>query len=560
MFIPTTKDEAKARRWDALDIIIITGDSYIDSPYIGAAVIGKVLISAGFRVGIIAQPDVNSENDISRLGEPKLFWGVTGGCIDSMVANYTALKRFRKSDDYTPGGKNTRRPDRAVIIYSNLIRRYFKSTAPIVLGGVEASLRRVAHYDFWSNKIRRSILFDAKADYLIYGMGERAVVDIAESLSDGERAENICGLCFISKTKKEKYIELPSFEEVSNDKNEFTKMFLTFAENNDPKSASGLCQMHGNRFLIHNPPAKYLSTEELDKVYELDYEYAQAPYYEKFGKVKALETIKFSLQTHRGCYGQCSFCSIAVHEGATVRCRSERSIIREAKKIISLPGFKGYIKDVGGPTANMYGIECAKKIKSGICKDKNCLGSEVCSTLNVEHNRQILLIEKLRKLSGVKKVFVASGIRYDLIFADKKFGEKYLYEIVKHHVSGQMKIAPEHTENNVLKLMNKPDKNLLRKFREKFFKLTKVVGKNQFLTFYLIAAHPGCTENDMKKLKFFMNTEMKIHPEQTQIFTPLPSTLSTLMYYTETDPLTGEKLFVEKDTNRKEKQKRIVVG
>ena len=560
MFIPTTKDEAKARRWDALDIIIITGDSYIDSPYIGAAVIGKVLISAGFRVGIIAQPDVNSENDISRLGEPKLFWGVTGGCIDSMVANYTALKRFRKSDDYTPGGKNTRRPDRAVIIYSNLIRRYFKSTAPIVLGGVEASLRRVAHYDFWSNKIRRSILFDAKADYLIYGMGERAVVDIAESLSDGERAENICGLCFISKTKKEKYIELPSFEEVSNDKNEFTKMFLTFAENNDPKSASGLCQMHGNRFLIHNPPAKYLSTEELDKVYDLDYEYAQAPYYEKFGKVKALETIKFSLQTHRGCYGQCSFCSIAVHEGATVRCRSERSIIREAKKIISLPGFKGYIKDVGGPTANMYGIECAKKIKSGICKDKNCLGSEVCSTLNVEHNRQILLIEKLRKLSGVKKVFVASGIRYDLIFADKKFGEKYLYEIVKHHVSGQMKIAPEHTENNVLKLMNKPDKNLLRKFREKFFKLTKVVGKNQFLTFYLIAAHPGCTENDMKKLKLFMNTEMKIHPEQTQIFTPLPSTLSTLMYYTETDPLTGEKLFVEKDTNRKEKQKRIVIS
>ncbi len=558
MFIPTTKNEAQKLGWDAFDVILISGDSYIDSPYIGTAIIGKILMKAGFRVGIIAQPDVKSEKDITRLGEPNLFWGVSGGCIDSMVANYTALKKFRKSDDYTPGGINNRRPDRAVLAYSNLIRRYFKNTVPIVLGGVEASLRRVAHYDFWSNKVRRSILFDAKADYLVYGMAERATIDLAESLSAGKSVEKVRGICFISKERNNDFIELPDYEEVSKNKDKFSEMFLTFSKNNDPQSAKGLCQKHDNRYLIHNPPAKYLSTEELDELYELGYERTQSPYYEKSGKVKALETIKFSISTHRGCYGQCSFCSIAVHEGATVRCRSEESIIKEAQEIISLPDFKGYINDVGGPTANMYGIECAKKIKSGICVDKNCLGSEVCSTLNVDHNRQILLIEKLRKLPGVKKVFVASGIRYDMIFDDKKSGAKYLKEIIEHHVSGQMKIAPEHTEDKILKLMNKPGKDLLIKFREEFYKITKVAGKNQFLTFYLIAAHPGCNEKDMKDLKDFMNNVMKIQPEQVQIFTPLPSTLSALMYYTEQNPLTGEKLFVEKDGNRKDKQKKIV--
>jgi len=558
MFIPTTKDEVKKLGWERLDVILVSGDSYIDSPYIGIAVIGKVLMKAGFRVGIIAQPDINSEKDITRLGEPELFWGVSGGCIDSMVANYTALKKFRKSDDYTPGGINNRRPDRAVLAYSNLIRRFFKNTAPIVLGGVEASLRRIAHYDFWSNKIRRSILFDAKADYLVYGMGERAVVELAENLSSNKPVNNVRGICYISKDNNGNFVELPSYEEVSKDKNKFTEMFLTFSKNNDPQSAIGLCQKHADRYSIHNPPAKYLSTEELDAVYDLGYERVQSPFYEKSGKVKALETIKFSVSTHRGCYGQCSFCSIAIHEGATVRCRSEESIIKEAREIISLPNFKGYINDVGGPTANMYGCECDKKIKSGICDKKKCLGSKVCSTLNVDHNRQIMLLEKLRNLPGIKKVFVASGIRYDMIFADKVSGEKYLWEIIEHHVSGQMKIAPEHTEDKVLQLMNKPGKDILMKFREDFYKITKAVGKNQFLTFYLIAAHPGCTEKDMIDLKDFMNNVMKIQPEQVQIFTPLPSTLSALMYYTEKNPLTGEELFVEKDANRKEKQKRIV--
>ena len=558
MFIPTTKNEIKKLGWDELDVILISGDSYIDSPYIGVAVIGKILMKAGFRVGIIAQPDINSSKDITRLGEPNLFWGVSGGCIDSMVANYTALKKFRKTDDYTPGGKNNRRPDRAIIVYSNLIRRYFKNTVPIVLGGVEASLRRVAHYDFWSNKIRRSILFDAKADYLVYGMGERAIIELAENMTVGKSAEKIRGICFISKEKNNDFIELPDYEEVSKNKQKFSEMFLTFSKNNDPKTAKGLCQKHNDRYLIHNPPAKYLTTNELDEIYELGYERAQSPYYEKLGKVKALETIKFSILTHRGCYGQCNFCSIGVHEGTTVRCRSEASIIKEAKGIISLSDFKGYIKDVGGPTANMYGIECEKKLKSGICTDKNCLGNKVCSTINVDHNRQIMLIEKLRKLAGVKKVFIASGIRYDMIFADKKNGKKYLKEVVQHHVSGQLKVAPEHSEDEVLRLMNKPGKEILRRFREEFFKLSKEAGKNQFLTFYLIAAHPGCTENDMKKLKCFMNKEMKIHPEQVQIFTPLPSTMSALMYYTETDPLSGAKIFVEKAPHKKERQKKIV--
>ena len=558
MFIPTTKDEVEKFGWDALDVILVSGDSYIDSPYIGTAIIGKILMKAGFRVGIIAQPDIKSEKDITRLGEPELFWGVSGGCIDSMVANYTASKKFRKSDDYTPGGKNDRRPDRAVLTYSNLIRRFFKNTAPIVLGGVEASLRRVAHYDFWSNKLRRSILFDAKADYLVYGMAERAIVQLAENLSSNKPVNNVRGICYISKEKNENFIELPCFEEVSKEKDKFTEMFLTFSKNNDPQTAKGLVQKHDKRYLIHNPPAKYLTTEELDAVYDLGFERVQSPYYEKFGKVKALETIKFSISTHRGCYGQCSFCSIAVHEGTTVRCRSEESIIREAREIISLPDFKGYINDVGGPTANMYGFECDKKIKSGICVDKKCLGKEVCTTLNVDHNRQIMLLEKLQNLPGVKKVFVASGIRYDMIFADKTNGEKYLWDIVEHHVSGQMKIAPEHTEDKILELMNKPAKDILIKFRDEFYKITKAVGKNQFLTFYLIAAHPGCNESDMRDLKEFMNRVMKIQPEQVQIFTPLPSTLSALMYYTEQNPLTGEKLFVEKDGNRKEKQKKIV--
>jgi len=558
VFLPTTEQELGQLGWDHLDVILVTGDSYIDSPFIGVAVIGKVLLRAGYRVGVIAQPDPHSPADITRLGEPSLFWGVTAGSIDSMVANYTATKKHRKSDDYTPGGYNGRRPDRASIVYTNLIRKYFKNTRPIVLGGIEASLRRVAHYDYWSDRIRRSILFDAKADLLLYGMAERSVVELAASLRQSQDYHEIRGLCYISPEKKEGYLELPSFEQVVADKSAFIEMFHTFYQNNDPLTAHGLCQGHQNRFLIQNPPAPHPTQAELDAVYTLRFERAQHPYYEQKGRVKALETIQFSIPTHRGCYGECNFCAIAVHEGRTVRWRSQASILAEAEELTHHPNFKGIIRDVGGPTANMYGFECAKKLADGNCVNRGCLYPDICPALKIDHAQQVDLLKKLRKIKGVKKVFVASGIRYDMVLADKKSGPDYLNEIVHYHVSGQLKVAPEHTEEHILSRMRKPEKESLLAFKDQFDKLSREAGKPQFLTYYLIAAYPGCSETDMHKLRAFASRKLRIHPEQVQIFTPTPSTYSTLMYYTESDPFTGESLFVEKNPARKERQKQIV--
>jgi uncharacterized radical SAM protein YgiQ len=563
MFLPTTKQELDALGWDKLDIILVTGDSYIDSPFIGAAVIGKMLAREGYRVGIIAQPDLKTAADITRLGEPRLFWGVTGGCIDSMIANYTSLKKKRRSDDYTPGGQNTRRPDRAAIVYTNLIRQHFKNTAPIVLGGLEASLRRVAHYDYWDDHVRGSILFDAKADYLLYGMAEKAAIELAAALVKGESPRNIHGLCFIASEAempsiRENYGELPSLDAVEKDKQAFTAMFHAFYRNNDPITAKGLYQKHGNRYLVQNPPQPSMTQKELDAVFDLSFERAQHPYYERLGKVKALETIKFSILSHRGCYGECNFCAIAVHEGRTVQWRSEASIIAEAKELTTYPDFTGFIRDVGGPTANMYGFECGQKLERGACPAKRCLYPEVCPTLKPDHSKQISLLKKLRKIEGIKKVFVASGVRYDAVLADKKFGEAYLEEVVRHHVSGQMKVAPEHSEKAVLDLMGKPDTKSLLKFKADFDRLSKAAGKEQFLTYYLIAAHPGCTAADMGKLKAFAAKNLKMNPEQVQVFLPAPSTYSSLMYYTGIDPFTGKTLFVEKELPKKEFQKRIV--
>lgn len=557
-FLPTTLEEMQTRGWDELDVIIISGDSYIDSPFIGAAVIGRVLEHAGFRVGVIAQPDINSNADITRLGEPALFWGVTGGSVDSMVTNYTANKYPRRTDDYTPGGENNRRPDRAVIAYTNLIRRFYKNTRPIVLGGIEASLRRVAHYDFWSNSVRRSVLFDAKADYILYGMAERSVVELAKALQSGEDPTSIRGLCYITRQPPDGYIVLPDFETVASDKLAFINMFHAFYQNNDPVTAKGLIQRHGDRLLVQNPPGAYATQKDLDDIYALPFQRVQHPYYEKQGSVRALDTIGFSLSTHRGCYGECNFCAIAVHEGRTVRWRSQDSIIREATALTKLPGFKGYISDVGGPTANMYGFECRKKVRSGVCVDKRCIYPEVCDALKPDHQPQIELLRRLRKLPGVKKAFVASGIRYDMIAADTIHGNEYLKEIVDEHVSGQLKVAPEHSEKSVLDKMGKPGPASLIKFKEKFDSLSAQVGKRQFLTYYLIAAHPGCTDLDMFRLKRFASQELQIAPEQVQIFTPTPSTYSTLMYYTGLDPFTLKPLFVEKDPIRREKQKQIV--
>ena len=560
MFLPTTVLEAKELGWNKLDIILVSGDTYVDSPYIGIAILGKILMDKGFRVAIIAQPDINCPNDITRLGEPELFWGVTGGSVDSMVANYTASKKKRKNDDYTPGGENNRRPDRAVIAYTNLIRRNFKNTKPIIIGGIEASLRRVTHYDFWSNKLRRSILFDSKADYLVYGMGEKTIIEIAQKLQKAKSITGLRGLSYISDENKYEYLQLPSFEETVKDKNKFIEMFNTFYLNNDPLSAKGLVQKHGDKFLIQNPPQFNPTTEEMDYYHDLQYERETHPYYKKWGNVKALDTIRFSINTHRGCYGECNFCAIAVHQGQTISGRSEYSILNEAKEFTKFKNFKGIISDVGGPTANMYGFECVKKLKLGNCPDKRCVAPTTCKTLRPTHKPQIDLLKKLRKLDGIKKVFVASGIRYDMVLDDKLYGEEYLKEIVQHHTSGQMKIAPEHSEDKVLELMGKPGKRYLTDFRDKFYKYSKEVGKNQFLTYYMIAAHPGCTENDMHKLKEFTSEKLEISPEQVQIFTPTPSTYSTLMYYTEINPFTGEKLFVENDPNKMIIQKNIATA
>lgn len=557
MFIPTTREEINKLGWEKPDIILVTGDTYIDSPHTGTAVIGKLLLKTGYRVAIIAQPDVNSDSDITRLGEPSLFWGVTSGCVDSMVANYTATKKKRKQDDFTPGGENNRRPDRAVIGYSNLIRRFFKNTKSIVLGGIEASLRRVPHYDYWDDRVRRSILFDAKANFLIYGMGEKTVLELAEKLKNSEFPEYVRGLCYIAPAPKDGYDLLPSYEEVMSDKTKFTEMFNTFYSSANPLTAKGLCQKHADRYLVHNPPQNNLTAEELSKIYDMDYERDIHPYYKKYGHVRALETIRFSITTHRGCYGECNFCSLAVHQGTTVISRTEESIIDEAKRITKLPGFKGYILDVGGQTANMYGTGCSREEKH--CGDKKCLYPEICKNLDLNHKKQLELLLKLRALPNIKKVFVASGIRYDLVLGDKRYGTIYLKELVLHHISGQLKIAPEHSEDVVLKRMGKPGKNCLIDFKKLFDDLNRQYGKEQFLTYYFIAAHPGCDIGEMKKLKEFAETELHMIPEQMQIFTPTPSTYSTLMYYTGQDPFTGENVFVEKDIRRKGAQKEIIL-
>ncbi|MGE5314401.1 MAG: YgiQ family radical SAM protein [Acidobacteriota bacterium] len=560
MFLPTTREEVRELGWDGLDVILVSGDTYIDSSYSGISVIGHVLVDAGFHVGVIAQPDLHSDADIARLGEPRLFWGVSAGCVDSMVANYTALKKRRRADDFTPGGENTRRPDRASIIYANLIRAHFKQTVPIVLGGVEASLRRIAHYDFWSDKIRRSILFDAKADVLVYGMGEKAVLDLAWAYRDGRPIEDVCGICYIAKEPRSGYRMLPSFAEVSKDKEQFRAMFALFYRNNDPLTARGLVQQHDNRCLIQNPPALPLSEEEIDRVYGLEYERDVHPFYKKQGSVRALETIRYSVTTHRGCYGECNFCAIAVHQGRTIVSRSEQSIVREIESMASDKEFKGIISDVGGPTANMYGFECEKKLAKGSCPAKRCVFPDACSELPISHEPQIRLLRKIRAVRGVKKAFVASGLRYEMILEDEAWGDAYLDELVEHHISGQLKIAPEHMSGRVLDRMGKPRNEFLARFKERFDRLNERKGKKQFLTYYLIAAHPGCELKDMEELKRYSTDVLRISPEQVQIFTPTPSTWSTLMYYTERDPFTGEPLAVEKDAVRKDRQKQAVTA
>jgi uncharacterized radical SAM protein YgiQ len=548
MFLPTTEKEIKALGWEQPDVILVTGDTYIDSPYIGLAVIGKYLMKHGFKTAVIAQPSTNTGKDIARLGEPKLFWGVSAGCIDSMVANYTPVKKFRNQDDYTPGGGNIR-PNRATIAYTNLIRQHFKNTKPIVLGGIEASLRRIAHYDYWDDAVRRSIMLDSKADIIAYGMAEKTIVELAQALQAISDWKQIKGICYISNNPMRQYIQLPSFEEASTNKDSFRRMTKLFHEKSGDTD-TGFVQQHGDRFLIHNPPPPPLSMAELDEVSDLDFEYDVHPYY-KTGEVRALETIKQSITTHRGCFGNCNFCSIAVHQGNTVVSRSTQSIVDEVTRIKRAPGFNGIIYDVGGPTANMYGATC---VKGWICDKKHCLMPRICPNLQFGHKSQIELLKRLTDIAGIKKVFISSGIRHDMVVADKEYGKRYVEQLVRYHVSGQIKLAPEHCDKGILALMNKPSVESLMKFKTMFDSACSESGKRYFPTYYLIAAHPGCTLMLMQHLREFMSAELKLIPEQVQIFTPTPSTISTAMYYCETD-MAGNKLFCEKSLKGMQQQK-----
>ena len=556
MFLPISMEEVKSLGWDYIDVILVTGDAYIDSPFSGTAVIGKYLLKHGFRTAVISQPEIDSDKDITVFGEPRLFWGISAGCVDSMVANYTATGKPRKMCDFTPNGINNKRPDRASIVYTGLIRRFFKNTKPIVLGGIEASLRRIAHYDFKTDKVRRSILFDAKADYIIYGMGEVPVLEFARALQNNEDVKNIKGLCYISKELCDDALILPSFDEASTDKNKFHQMFKIFSDNSEAQSAKKLAQKTGDRYLIQNPPA-YYDDEILDEVSDISFERAVHPKIN--GQVKALETIKTSVISHRGCFGGCSFCAIAVHQGRRVISRSISSIIKEVESITQMKGFNGIISDLGGPTGNMYMMKCKKMEKLGACTHKSCLYPNVCASMNIDHKPILNLLEKVGSIKGVKKVFATSGIRADLAVNDKLNGQNYIAEIAKNHVSGQLKMAPESADSKVLKAMKKPDNKSFLEFCRIYKEYSKKFHKNQFISCYFIAAHPGENEKEAQNTHNFIEKYLDFSPEQVQIFTPTPSTWATCAYYTGLDE-DGNKIYVEKQLSKKEKYKSIIMG
>lgn len=566
MFLPCTPAEIERLGWDAPDVILVSGDAYIDSPFSGIAVIGRVLTAAGFHVAIIAQPNISSHEDIRRLGQPRLFWGVSSGCVDSMVANYTATGKPRHQDDFTPGGENTARPDRAVIAYCNLIRAAFKPCKPIVIGGIEASLRRIAHYDFWSDTVRRPLLFDAKADILLYGMAERTVTSLAHALRDAREWRSLRGLCYAlpatSDAMPQGAVALPDFTTVAAPTDAgraaFLDMFGLFAANQEPRTAKPLVQRVDTRCLVHNPPALPLSPAELDAVYALPFMLEAHPCHAAKGKIRALDTIRFSITSHRGCYGECNFCAITMHQGRRVVSRSKASILEEAHRMTRHPKFTGIIQDVGGPTANMYGFECERKAKQGACSDKRCLYPSCCKALSPDHTQQLDLLKKLRHVPGVRKVFVASGIRPDLIAADAHSGAHYIDALAANHVSGQLKLAPEHSETRVLDAMGKPHTDALLYFKEHFDSANKKHGLKQFLTYYLMAAHPECGDGEMQALKRFAAKNLHLSPEQVQIFTPTPSTWSTAMYYTGLNPFTRAPAQVTRGLRAKQDQKDVL--
>ncbi len=555
-----TTEECKERGWDYVDFVYVTGDAYVDHPSFGAAIITRVTENAGYRVAVISQPDWRSDRDFKRFGKPRLGFFVSAGNIDSMVAHYTVAKRKRSDDAYTPGGKAGKRPDRAVTVYSNILKKIYPDT-PVIIGGLEASLRRFAHYDYWADKVMPSVLFDSRADILVYGMGELQTVEIANRLNDGlplEALYDIRGICYAIPTKDyvpESVVDLPSFERVSESKRDYAIAARKELEEADAIRGRKVIQRHGKYILIQNPPMYPLNTEQLDHVYSLPYERYYHPSYEALGGVPGIKEVEFSITHNRGCFGACNFCSLAFHQGRAVTVRSEENVIEEAKSFLKNPRFKGYISDVGGPTANFRIPSCDIQEKCGLCKNKKCLAPQPCKNLKADHSDYIHLLRELRKIDGIKKVFIRSGIRYDYYLADKN--DEFLYELVKHHVSGQLRVAPEHCSEVVLDKMGKPHIEAYKKFSEKFYSATKTAEKEQYIVPYLMSSHPGCTLKEAVELAQFLKRE-KIHPEQVQDFYPTPGTISTAMFYTELDPYTLEKVYVPKTPGEKAMQRALM--
>ena len=548
------------RGWEQCDFIIVTGDAYVDHHSFGTAVISRVLENAGYKVGIIAQPDWHSTDDFMKLGRPRLAFLVNAGNMDSMVNHYTVSKRIREKDLYSPGGEMGRRPDRATIVYCNKIREAYKHVN-ICIGGVEASLRRFAHYDYWSDKVRKSILTDSGADLLIYGMSEKQIVEVAHYLNEGFEAKyirHIPGTCYLVDSLDEVYEEhivIPSYKEVSSDKIKYCEAFKITYQEQDPIRGKTIVQDQGDKFLVVNKPEVILNREELDEVYDLPFTKEYHPIYEPMGGIPALEEVKFSIVGSRGCFGNCSFCAITFHQGRAVQSRSKESIVKEAKEMTEMKDFKGYIHDVGGPTANFRKPACKHQLTIGACKTKQCLSPGVCKNMEVDHKEFVDVLRSVRSLPKVKKVFVRSGIRYDYVMADKD--DTFFKELVEHHVSGQLKVAPEHVSEQTLKYMGKPAGKTYEQFRQKFFKLTEKAGKKQYIIPYLMSSHPGSSLKEAIELAEYLS-DIKCQPEQVQDFHPTPGTLSTTIFYTGLDPITMKKVYVPKTKEEKAMQRALL--
>lgn len=559
-FLPMNIKEVKARGWDEVDFVYVMGDSYVDHPSFGAAIITRVLEDCGYRVAVLSQPDWKNDADFLQFGKPRLGFFVTAGNIDSMVAHYTVAKRKRSDDAYTAGGKNGKRPDRAVTVYSNIIRRLYPDSV-IIIGGLEASLRRFAHYDYWKNTVMPSVLFDSKADIISYGMGELQTIEMAKRLSEGYPVEalyDIRGICYAVKTSDyvpKTVVELPSYERVCESKKDYAIAARKELEEADAVRGKTLIQRHGNFILIQNPPMQPLDTKQLDYVYSLPYERWYPQCYEKLGGVRGIQEVLFSITHNRGCFGACNFCSLAFHQGRAVTVRSKQSVIDEAKAFLNDKRFKGYISDVGGPTANFRLPSCEKQKKAGLCKSRKCLAPTPCPNMQVSHTEYLDILRELRKIDGIKKVFIRSGIRFDYLMEDQS--DEFFEELVKYHISGQLRVAPEHCSAAVLDRMGKPHIETYKKFCDKFYKLTGRMSKDQYIVPYLMSSHPGSTLKDAVELALFCKRE-NIHPKQVQDFYPTPGTISTCMFYTGIDPYTMKEVYVPKSEEEKSMQRALL--